>query len=324
MNRKIWTAAFRKAFATTAAVAGIATMIVCSAGVANAQDGPPPPPQGQGGPGFGPMMGGPGMGMAQVHTAQLVNRRDVGKDLAITQDQRDQIREVMDRMREKMQSEMPPPDDGDRPDPDTMRKNMEKMQVEADKAIAKVLTTAQKTRLIEIKVQLNGPSAVLDKEIQDKVQLTDEQKTKVEEIAKANRPKMGRGGPGGGPGGPGGGGQGDDRGGPPDGGPGFGQGGPGGPGGPGGGGPSADMRAQMEKSKKALNDAIAAILSDDQKATLKKLAGTKKFVEQQRPMGGPDGGPGGPGGPGGGGFGGPGRGGPGGGQGGPGFGGFGN
>jgi hypothetical protein len=69
----------------------------------------------------------------------------------------------------------------------------------------------------------------------------------------------------------------------------------------------------MEKARKELNDAIDAILTSDQKATLKKLAGTKKFVEQARPPrgpgfggpggGGPDGGPGG-GGPGGGGFGG--------------------
>jgi len=62
------------------------------------------------------------------------------------------------------------------------------------------------------------------------------------------------------------------------------------------------MRARMDKQRKDLNDAIEAVLTSDQKSALKRLAGTKKFVEQPRPQGfGGPGGPGGrgPGGPGG-------------------------
>lgn len=91
MKRHNWTEALKRAFASTAAVASIAAVLVVSTGSASAQDAPPPPPQGGGqgqgrGPGFGgPMMGGPGMGLA--HSAQLLNRRDVSKDLGLTQDQ---------------------------------------------------------------------------------------------------------------------------------------------------------------------------------------------------------------------------------------------
>ena len=328
MNRRNWTEAFRRAFATSAAVAGLATVFVCTASTAHGQDAPPPPPQGLGGqnqgrgPGFGgPMMGGPGV----QHNAQLVNRPDVGRDLKITDDQREQIRDAMDRFREKMQEDMTPPEEGERPDPQQMRARMEKMQSEMDKIINGILITSQKVRLKEIKVQLAGYSAVTDKEIQAEISFTSDQKAKLEEILKKNRPQMGRGGPGGpdggpdgGPGGPGGPGRGDGQGGPGGQGGGFGGpggGGPGGPGGPGFGGPGGpggpggfnpQMQAQMEKNRKALNDAISAILTDDQKSALKKMEGTKKFVQDQRRQ---QGGPGGPSGPDGGGPGGGGRGG---------------
>ncbi len=349
-----WTEAFRRAFASSAAVAGIATVLVMSTGSARAQDAPPPPPQDGGqrqGPGRGPGMGGPMMGEPMIgmpHTAQILNRRDVSKDLNLTQNQRDQIREVMDRAREKMRSMMPPPpgeggEDGERPDPETMRANMEKAQSEIDKSLAKVLTSDQAARLKEIKIQMAGSSAAADKQIQSELGLSSDQKSQIDAIVKAQRAKMGppRGGPGGqgGPGGdrgfggpppgggqggfggPPGGGQGGDGGfgGPPPGGPG-GQGGGRGFGGPGGQGGPGGPNPQMEKAHQELNTAIDAVLTGDQKAALKKLGGTKKFVQEQRPMGGPggQGGPGGPGGQGGrgggGGFGGPGGGGPGGGD----------
>jgi len=167
MYRKTWTAAFRKAFATSAAVAGIATLLVCTTGTASAQDSPPPPPGGQGGPGRGPGMRGPRMGgPGPQHTAQMVNRPDIGQDLGITQDQRDQFRDMMDKMREKMRSQMQPPTDGGRPDPKAMRARMESMLEEMDKGVTNILTAPQRTRLTEIKIQLSGTSAVLDKEIQ--------------------------------------------------------------------------------------------------------------------------------------------------------------
>lgn len=342
MYKPNWTAALRKAFAASAAVAGITTMIIASSGTANAQDAPPSPPpgsgaQGQGGRGpGGPGMGG-GMALGLPHSGQLVNRPDVSKDLALTQDQRDQIREIMDKAREKMRSLMPPPpgeggdDQAERPDPETMRAKMDKAQSEIDSAIAKVLTTNQVQRLKEIKIQIAGSSAAIDKDIQSQLGLTADQKSQIDALAKAQRAKMGRGpggfggpggpgGPGGGPGGDGGfggpppgqggqggppgGGQGGDGGfgGPP---PGGGQGGPGGPGGfggPGGPGGPGGQNPQAEKARKELNTAIDSILTSDQKAALKKLGGTKVFVQQQRPQGGRGQGQGGPGG--GGGFGG--------------------
>jgi len=193
-------------------------MLVMTTGIASAQDAPPPPPQGGGqGQGRGPGMGGPGMmggpSIGLPHSAQLLNRRDVAKDLALTQDQKDQIRDVMDKAREKMRSLMPPPpgeggDEGERPDPQTMRANMEKIQASIDKSLASVLTATQTARLKEIKIQMAGSSAAIDKDIQAQLSLTDDQKSQIDALAKAQQAKMrprGFGGPGGpdGEGGPG-------------------------------------------------------------------------------------------------------------------------
>ena len=112
MKTRTWTAALRRAFATGAAAAGIVTMFAMTAGTVYAQDAPPPPPQGGGGPQGGPGMGGPMMGaprMGLPHSMQLVNRPDVSRDLGLTQDQHEQIRDILDRAREKMG---PPPGGG--------------------------------------------------------------------------------------------------------------------------------------------------------------------------------------------------------------------
>lgn len=139
----------------------------------------------------------------------------------------------------------------------------------------------------------SGPSRlIMRKDVQTDLGLTDEQKTKIQALLKANRPSFGGpggGGPGGGQGGDGG--PGGDMGGPPDGG-GPGGGGPdggpdGGPGGgPGGGpkmiqGPGGDQgnrpdMAEMQKAMEAMNKKIVAglkeILTADQWTRLKGIS----------------------------------------------------
>ncbi|MBS1726888.1 MAG: hypothetical protein JST51_09220 [Armatimonadetes bacterium] len=100
-------------------------------------------------------------------------------------------------------------------------------------------------------------------DVQDDLQLTAEQKTKVAALAKKYMGQ--RGGPGGG--GPGGGGPGGFGGPPPGGG---GQGGP--PGGGGGGDFDPDeMRAQMEKRQAEEKKAVAEILTDAQEKRLAEI-----------------------------------------------------
>lgn len=146
---------------------------------------------------------------------------------------------------------------------------------------------------------LNLVMLVGQPDVQDDLQLTDDQKDKLEKLRETMLPQggPGGGGPGGGPGGggPGGGGPGGDGPGgggpggggpggpppggggfggpPPDGGPGGGGPGGGGPGGggPGGGGPSDAMRKAFEETRKKATEELKKILTTDQYARLKGI-----------------------------------------------------
>jgi hypothetical protein len=154
--------------------------------------------RGQGGPG-GP--GGPGFGQdqgemekkiqeiltddqykrykeieLQVQGAPAVLRPDVSQKLGITEEQRQQIRQILESNRPQMQ----PPQGGDRPDPEKMRAEMEKRREEMNKKVLAVLTADQRSKW----------------------------QTMLGKPFKLTQPAFGPGGPGGPPpGGPGGGGQ---------------------------------------------------------------------------------------------------------------------
>lgn len=167
---------------------------------------------------------------------------------------------------------------------------------EMEKKIKGVLSGEQYTRYQELALQAEGARAILRPEIGEKLNLTDEQRDKIQEIMQANRPQGGpqgqggRGGQGGFQGGPPQGGQGGFQGGPPQGRGGQGgfQGGPpqGGQGGFQGGPPNFE---EMEKRDAELNKKILAVLTSSQKATWEKMLG-KPFKFERRPMG--QGGPG--------------------------------
>ena len=237
--------------------------ILAAAAVAQGPGGPGgPPPGGRRGPG----RGGP-MALDKLPPMlHLASRPEVADELGLTDDQRDAI----DNLEQSSRPQRPQPGEGGRPD----RADRDRADAAADAKLRSILSAAQADRLDEIRVQSMGLAAALVPAVQDRLGLSDAQKTRLRALVPADR-GPGNGGPGGGPGGspPDGG----DFGGPPDGGRGQGgppQGGPGGRGGPGG----MDPRRQQLESK------IAALLTDAQKAALKALGG--KPFRMQGPNGG--------------------------------------
>ncbi|HVT12937.1 MAG TPA: hypothetical protein VHE55_11785 [Fimbriimonadaceae bacterium] len=246
--------------------------LALAAAMALAQGGPP---GGGFGGGFGPgmMMGGPG-----GNEMGLLSRKDVQDDLALSADQKAKIGEMQKKYRPQRGGPGgpgggpggggggfggPPGQGGGDFDPDQMRAEMEKRQAEQKKEVAAILTESQVKRLGEIKIQMAGNMAVMDPEVQEALNITDDQKSEMHEAMDQMRENMRP---------PEGGGDGE----PPD---------------------FKQMQAQMKKMQDDMNAAIGKVLTADQKAKLKAMGG-KPFKRVDPPMG--QRGPGGPGGPGGG------------------------
>lgn len=82
---------------------------------------------------------------------------------------------------------------------EAMREKMTAATKEITSKVEGVLTPEQKKRLKEIQIQAQGTRALTSEDVAKALNITEEQKKKIEEIREANRPQFGRGGqPGGG------------------------------------------------------------------------------------------------------------------------------
>ena len=252
----------------------VIALVTSAAGTVSAQPG-----GGRGGPGgfgFGGGRGGGGEFM-------ILNMPEVQKELAITDDQKALIEDMMADLR-----------GGQRPDFasfrdlseeertkrfEEMRKQGEERMKQAEEAVKAILDEKQFARYEELRLQRAGVMALGRPEVADKLALTQEQKDKLAEL----RPQFGGpGGPGGrGPGGRGPGGQG------------------GQPGGQGGERPDFQaMMAQMRERQAKMEADMLAVLTPEQKTKWESMQGKKfEFPQPQFGQGGPGGrGPGGQGG----------------------------
>lgn len=143
-------------------------------------------PGGFGGGGFG---GG----------GNIVSQEAVQKELGLTTEQTEKLKVITDEAQKSMRDLF-----GQRPaegeDREKAREAMrEKMQAAAKEITSKVegvLTPEQKKRLKEIQLQSQGTRALVSDEVVKALNITEEQKKKIEEIREANRPQFGRGGEG--------------------------------------------------------------------------------------------------------------------------------
>jgi hypothetical protein len=149
--------------------------------VANAQN----PGQGRGQGRGGMMMGGRGM----QSKGMLVARNDVRKDIATTADQNSQIDKLQKDFQAKMQARMEEirqqmqNGGGGGANMQAMGEEFQKMQKEYDDAILKILDDKQKGRLDQINLQMRGNRALMDEDIQKKLDFKVDQKRKIQELS---------------------------------------------------------------------------------------------------------------------------------------------
>ena len=181
----------------------------------------------------------------------LLNRADVQKDLAITDDQKAKLTEIRTSSRQKMQDARQAAGD----DQQAMRAAMTKVTEEISKEQLAVLTDDQKKRLTEIFIQVRGTQSILNADVQKAIELTDDQKTKIADLQKrqqqANQEIRAK--------------QQDQT------------------------IDQQEAQAQMQKNNKVLAEELEKVLTDAQKAKLKDMGG-KPFVADPPANGGGRGG----------------------------------
>ncbi|GIV06273.1 MAG: hypothetical protein KatS3mg016_1848 [Fimbriimonadales bacterium] len=129
-------------------------------------------PRGQ--QGFGRMMG---MNMAGM----LLQRPDVQRELNLTEQQKNQIRQMQESQRVAMQELRNLP-------PQERRQKMEELRTKNDPT--KVLNETQKKRLREIELQAMGAFALMQPEVADELKLTQEQRSKLQGIIMQSMQQM--------------------------------------------------------------------------------------------------------------------------------------
>ena len=155
-------------------------MVVAMAQVAEAQrEGGR---RGGGGRGFGRGGFGP------ISAVQLVaDAEEVQTALSLTDDQKTKVDEINDQLREDRRDLFQPGGGGDFR---AMREEMEKLNTEAAAKLAEVLDAGQQKRLMGIQIQVNGAEMLLDAAVAKELNVTDDQKSKLEEARDENRQAM--------------------------------------------------------------------------------------------------------------------------------------
>ncbi len=151
-----------------------------------------------GGGGFGGGgFGGGGFGGG----GNIVSQEVVQKELGLSTEQVDKLKIITEESQKQMRDLFGarPAEGEDREKArEAMREKMTAAAKEITSKVEAVLTPEQKKRLKEIQIQSQGTRALTSEEVVKALNITEEQKKKIEEIREANRPQFGRGGQGGG------------------------------------------------------------------------------------------------------------------------------
>ncbi|MBS1719516.1 MAG: hypothetical protein JST35_03610 [Armatimonadetes bacterium] len=129
------------------------------------------------------MMGGQGGGSPLM----LLQRNDVKKDLALTDDQISKLESLQQKMMEEMRSMFQGGGGGDR---EAMRKKMTEMMTAMEKEANGILDAKQQGRLKEIHLQFLGNRAISTPAYQKELKVTDAQLAKIKELNDKSREAM--------------------------------------------------------------------------------------------------------------------------------------
>jgi Spy/CpxP family protein refolding chaperone len=118
--------------------------------------------------------------LPRVTLAQL---DEVRAELKLSDEHQQQIEDLNDELAEGLRTAFQ--DAGG--DWDKMREAMNKRQKEVNDKLDKLLDPAQRKRIQEVYIQVNGAGALQDEAVAKALQLTDEQAEKLEEVREASR-----------------------------------------------------------------------------------------------------------------------------------------
>jgi Spy/CpxP family protein refolding chaperone len=196
--------------------------------------------------------GPPGGGFGFGGPGFLLRNDSVQKELKVSDDQKTKLKEAVEKVREDHKGDFAKLQDV--PEDQRMEKAGEIMRAQAKdyyKAAAGVLDDKQIKRLKQIDIQQQGTRALSDPDIQKGLKITDEQKKKILAISEEQGKKMREL---------------------------F------------GGGFNEETRKKMADLRKETEDKVNAVLTDDQKKTLKEMKGEPFEIKFERRPGGGAGG----------------------------------
>jgi len=133
-----------------------------------------------------PGRGGPGMRGGQfLQGPMLLRLKSVREELNLTSEQSDQLRKKAEEVRDKYRDQLQQARTGG--DPQEAQKVFRAMAEEANKAVHEVLKPEQAKRFRQIQLQLRlqmaGPYALLDRDVERQLNLSDKQKEDLKECA---------------------------------------------------------------------------------------------------------------------------------------------
>jgi hypothetical protein len=128
--------------------------------------------------------GGRGMGGmgGPVAKARLATLSDVQSDLKLNDDQKTKITSISEGLVTDTRALF----GGGGGDPSEMREKMEQLNKDASAKVDALLDPTQQKRLQEIAIQVNGPSSLNDLTVMEQLKLTEDQKKKLGEARDAN------------------------------------------------------------------------------------------------------------------------------------------
>jgi Spy/CpxP family protein refolding chaperone len=124
--------------------------------------------------------GGGGRGGFRMNADFLLTNKSVQEEIKLSKDQTEKLAAIAKKRREAFS-------------PDLSQEDREKLRKEIGEATKKVkdsLTSEQKKRLDQIVVQAQGLRAFSEKNVQEALKLTDEQKTAIKEISEGVQKKV--------------------------------------------------------------------------------------------------------------------------------------
>ncbi len=181
---------------------------------------------------------GGGFGGAPSST-RLLMLKEVQDALKLTDDQKSKLEKINDQAREDIRKAM---QDGGG------RDKMQELMASTTKQINEVLDETQQKRLMGIFVQVAGAGAAADPAIAKELNLTDDQKKKMDEVRESNRAAMREAFQG--------------------------------------GRDQAGAREKLEKLREESNSKLMAVLTSDQQAQLEAMKGEKVDIDMSQLRGG--------------------------------------